>query len=78
MGEKTIEIKGESPGLKELLSMIETGTEVILTRGETPVARLVPVRSGSGPRIPGLHKGILKASDDFDAPLPDSFWTGAG
>ena len=24
----------------------------------------------------GLHRGLMKMSDDFDAPLPDSFWLG--
>lgn len=27
-------------------------------------------------RIPGLDAGITWVSDDFDAPLPDSFWNG--
>ena len=27
-------------------------------------------------RIPGLHEGSVTMSDDFDAPLPDSFWLG--
>lgn len=24
----------------------------------------------------GLHRGMIEMSDDFDAPLPDSFWFG--
>lgn len=27
-------------------------------------------------RIPGLHRGAFIMSDDFDDPLPDSFWVG--
>jgi hypothetical protein len=27
-------------------------------------------------RIPGLHAGTTWVSDDFDDPLPDSFWFG--
>jgi hypothetical protein len=27
-------------------------------------------------RKPGLHPGAFVISDDFDAPLPDSFWLG--
>jgi hypothetical protein len=27
-------------------------------------------------RTPGLHAGQYQISDDFDAPLPDSFWLG--
>jgi hypothetical protein len=29
------------------------------------------------PRVAGLHAGHTHIGDDFDAPLPDSFWTGA-
>lgn len=28
----------------------------------------------SGERTLGLHEGAMSTSDDFDAPLPDSFW----
>lgn len=28
------------------------------------------------PRTPGLHAGTTWVSDDFDDPLPDSFWLG--
>lgn len=27
-------------------------------------------------RTPNLHKGAFVVSDDFDDPLPDSFWLG--
>ncbi len=27
-------------------------------------------------RTLGLHKGMIEMSDDFDEPLPDSFWLG--
>ena len=29
-----------------------------------------------GERIPGLHPGAFQMAPDFDAPLPDDFWTG--
>ena len=28
------------------------------------------------PFVFGLHTGMIEISDDFDAPLPDSFWLG--
>lgn len=31
----------------------------------------------TAPRTPGLHAGQYEIADDFDAPLPDSFWLGA-
>jgi hypothetical protein len=30
----------------------------------------------AGPRILGLHVGAVQMADDFDAPLPDTFWLG--
>jgi len=28
------------------------------------------------PRTPGLHAGQYRIAENFDAPLPDSFWLG--
>ena len=30
------------------------------------------------PRQPDLHPGAFVMADDFDEPLPDSFWLGEG
>lgn len=69
---RTVGVTKESPDLKGLLSLVADGTEVLLTEGLTPVARLVPV----GKRVAGSHAGLLWASEDFDEPLPDDFWMG--
>jgi antitoxin (DNA-binding transcriptional repressor) of toxin-antitoxin stability system len=69
---KTIDIRNERTDLDNLLSLIAEGTEVLLTDGDTPVARLVPI----GKRVAGLHAGAIWASEDFDEPLPEEFWTG--
>lgn len=42
-------------------------------------ASLLPnPRQKSLTRIAGLNKGEIQMSEDFDAPLPDSFWAGSG
>lgn len=69
---KTIDIRNEPTDLDNLLSLIAEGTEVLLTDGDTPVARLLPI----GKRVAGLHAGAIWTSEDFDEPLPDEFWTG--
>ncbi len=64
--------------LKELLALVREGAEVLLTEGDTPVAKITPVEEKqalSQPRTPGLFPGIW-TSDDFDDPLPDEFWFG--
>jgi antitoxin (DNA-binding transcriptional repressor) of toxin-antitoxin stability system len=58
----------------KLLSMVKTGTEIILMEGNTFIARLVPVSSSTSSRLPNLHSGAIWTSDDFDQPLPDEFW----
>lgn len=69
---RTIDVKKEPPDLKGLLSLVADGTEVVLTEGDTPIARLVPVEK----RVAGLHADAIWVSEDFDEPLPDEFWTG--
>ena len=76
MEKKTIEVQEAQSHLRELLSLVGTGTEVVLTEENTPVARLLPIESTSRPRIAGLHKSSMWTRKDFDEPLPDVFWTG--
>ena len=68
---RTIDVGKEPPDLQVLLSLVAQGTEVVLTQGDTPIARLVPV----GKRVAGLHAAAIRTSEDFDEPLPDGFWT---
>ncbi len=77
MPTKTVEVKQTQKYLKELLSLVVKGSEVILTQGNTPIARLVPiVPSPITPRVAGLHLGAIWMSDDFDESLSDDFWLG--
>ena len=76
MATKTVELSDAEGRLAELVAQVAAGTEVVLTEGNAPRARLVAAVSGSV-RVPGLHPGGIESSDDFDAPLPDEFWTGS-
>jgi len=71
MSNKMVDVGAEQGKLKELLSLVAAGNEIVLTERGTPVARLVPMT----PRVAGLHDGAATTSDDFDSPLPDGFWT---
>jgi antitoxin (DNA-binding transcriptional repressor) of toxin-antitoxin stability system len=73
---ETVDIREAQERLPELVSLAEAGMEVILARDEIPLVRLVPVSPPSAGHVPGLHVGAISASSDFDAPLPDDFWTG--
>ena len=75
MSTKTVDVLEAQNNLAELLSQLVEGTEIIITKGDTPVARLVPIGLKRG-RVAGLHPGAAWMSEDFDAPLPDEFWAG--
>jgi antitoxin (DNA-binding transcriptional repressor) of toxin-antitoxin stability system len=70
----TIDIRDLPARLDELLALAAAGHEVILLDGSSPRARLVPLHPSE--RLPGLHPGAAQMAPDFDAPLPDDFWTG--
>lgn len=75
----TIDVNQVQPQLAELLKLAQSGGEVIIADGSTPVARLIAVTptTQNNTRIAGLHQGAIEMSDDFDQPLPDEFWLGA-
>ena len=72
-----IQVKVSQANLRELLSLVRSGAEVILTEDNTPLARLLPVLPlPKKKRVAGLHKGTFQIQDDLDEPLPDEFWLG--
>jgi len=75
MQTKTVDVHEAQTRLAELLSLVTAGTEVIVTDGSTPLARIVPM-GGTTPRVAGLHPDAIWTSEDFDEPLPEAFWTG--
>lgn len=56
--------------LSELLRRAEAGEDIVIRRGDVPVARLVAITSAGGQRL-GYDAGLLAIAEDFDAPLPD-------
>jgi antitoxin (DNA-binding transcriptional repressor) of toxin-antitoxin stability system len=72
----TVDIHKAKTQLPKLLSLALKGNEVVITEYDKPRAKIVPVGAIAGMRTAGLHKGKIKTSRDFDAPLPDGFWTG--
>ena len=80
MPTRTIDIRDAQPPLSDLLQLMSSGDEVLIVEGDTPLARLVPLADSAararGKRVPGLNRGAIWVTDDFDEPLPDEFWTG--
>ena len=56
--------------LSRLLRQVMAGEEVVITRGGTPIAKLVPVHA-KGKRVLGIDEGLFEVPEDFDAPLPE-------
>jgi prevent-host-death family protein len=52
--------------LSRLIEDVASGNEVLIAKGGRPMARLVPLGRDNTPRRPGLLKGKLKISEDFD------------
>ncbi len=75
---KKIDLETTQLSLDELLAELDANTEVLLTRGLAPVARIASAETKTvqGERVLGLHEGEGWISDDFTDELPDSFWLG--
>lgn len=55
--------------LSRLLERVEQGEEIVISRSNVPVARLVAAKPVMK-RALGWAKGEFTVPDDFDAPLP--------
>jgi antitoxin (DNA-binding transcriptional repressor) of toxin-antitoxin stability system len=77
MPTKTIDVQRAQADLRSLVAQVTAGTEIVLTDGTTPVARIVRADAPPKSRTAGLHPGAIRTSDDFDAPMPEDFWTGS-
>jgi antitoxin (DNA-binding transcriptional repressor) of toxin-antitoxin stability system len=69
----TISIEEAQTRLPQIIAQLHLGDEVVITKDEQPVARLIaaPTRMRQ-PRRPGTLKGsVLYIAPDFDAPLDE-------
>jgi antitoxin (DNA-binding transcriptional repressor) of toxin-antitoxin stability system len=66
-----IELDQVAEHLAELIEEVQQGGEVVLTKGDQPVAKLTKYQAPVGKRRLGTAKGLITISDDFDEPLED-------
>ena len=69
-----VSIEQAQHGLLELIEKLSRGEEIVITRDELPVARLVAHREtpAAPPRVPGIARDqITYMADDFDSPVED-------
>ena len=57
--------------LGDLIEAAINGDEVVITKEDRPIVKLVPVGGTKGQPRFGSAKGLITMSDDFDEPLED-------
>lgn len=75
-----VTVHAAKTNLSQLLERAEAGEEIIIARGQVPVARLVPVAKKPR-RQPGLYAGQITIGPEFFEPLPEEelrLWEGRG
>lgn len=75
MAGTTVDVRDLPERFAELVALVLSGGEVLVTDGSVPRARLVALAPSVGRRA-GLHPGAITIEPDFDDPLPDEVWTG--
>jgi prevent-host-death family protein len=58
--------------LSRLVERVEGGEEIVIARAGRPVARLVPMQTRIAPRQPGIWRGRVQMSPDFDVTDPET------
>jgi prevent-host-death family protein len=56
--------------LSRLIEQAHAGEEIIIARGDVPVARLVPIIEQLPKRQAGTLRGVVNVTDAFFDPLP--------
>lgn len=68
---KRVKVHEAKTNFSKLLGLVEAGEEVVVQRGDKPVARIVPF-APRGDRVPGSLRGQIWMADDFDD-IPPGF-----
>ena len=61
-----IDIQTTDSSLQKLLQRVEAGEEILITRTQKPIVRLVPLTAPPIQRRIGEAKGMVKIAPDFD------------
>jgi prevent-host-death family protein len=67
----TVTLEEAQARLPELIQQVADGADVLITRGEQPLARLVPVAAGGARPQFGSCKGMLTIVSDDEEHLKD-------
>jgi prevent-host-death family protein len=67
----TVAIEQAQRELSRLIDDVALGEHVVITRNQVPVAELVPVTHSIPKPTFGSAKGMVRMSEDFEAPIDD-------
>jgi prevent-host-death family protein len=71
---RTIKIHDAKTHFSALIHDVQGGEEILIARGDTPVAKLVPIEAREGKRVLGYDAGLpFYIADDFDEFLPEEW-----
>jgi len=65
-----VTIRAAKTTLSQLIKRAHAGEEIVIVRGDVPVARLVAILGKAARRRPGTLRGLVKVPDAFFEPLP--------
>jgi prevent-host-death family protein len=65
-----VTIHAAKTNLSKLIEQVHAGEEVVIARGDVPVARLVPIVERPPARQAGTLRGVIKVPEAFFEPLP--------
>jgi prevent-host-death family protein len=65
---ETVTITEAKTQLSSLIERVTGGEEIVIRRGQRPVAKIVAYTAEARPRKPGALRGQIWMSDDFDEP----------
>lgn len=66
-----IELDKAKLQLEALIQTALEGEEIIITRNDEPVLKLVPISKSNIRRKAGSAKGMISIAEDFDEPIDD-------
>ena len=67
----TVTIHAAQDTLPQLVARAEAGEEIVLARGDEPVAKIVPIQPAPKKRQAGALKGKISIGPEFFEPLPE-------
>jgi prevent-host-death family protein len=68
---RQINIHEAKTHLSRLVEEVNLGEEIIIAKAGKPMAKLVPIKQSQAKRKPGLLKGKIWISEDFNTPMSE-------